>query len=329
VAPTPDVPTGEDHWVVEVPTYEHSGETVHPDFARAPGWWTSGREFLAITPYPNGNANMENPSLFVRDADARWKVPFGGPNPVVSPGPGYFSDPDIVFDPAARQLRMYYREVDAGSNIIRLVRSADGAHWTGSTEVLRVPDHLAVSPAVVRRESGDWLMWTVNSGAVGCSASATTLELRRSEDGVNWSPPIQSSLSAPKPGFMPWHIDVQWVPSRNEYVALFNAKTAGACGTTVAYLAHSPDGVSWSTDPDPVLVAGDIAELNDIVYRGSFLYEPGASTVTFWMSGARRDGFRWIWSTVAFRRGTDAVQSAALDRQARPIPPSAVLSDPP
>lgn len=41
-----------------------------------------------------------------------------------------------------------------------------------------------------------WLMWSVNPGAVGCGAS--TVELRRSTDGVTWRPPVSGGYS--------WHL---------------------------------------------------------------------------------------------------------------------------
>jgi hypothetical protein len=85
-------------------------------------------------------------------------------------------------------------------------------------------------------------MWSVNSN-VGCTAATTSVELRRSTNGLAWSPPQQVMLSLP--GMFVWHIDVQWIPSLGQYWALFNAKVAGNCSTPALYLATSADGVTW------------------------------------------------------------------------------------
>jgi hypothetical protein len=315
-----------------MPTYEHSGETVHPDFASVPAWWgDQASSYLAITPYPNGDATKENPSLFAGDA-GDWSVPPDAPNPVRFPMSGYLSDPDIVFDDDTRELLMYYRQV-TGSNRIYLIRTADARHWSDPQLVAEGPNHVIVSPAVVRRAAGDWLMWSVNSGAIGCDASSTQLELRRSMNGTVWSAPQVVNLPLPPSGLMPWHIDVQWIPSREEYWAIFNAKDAFNCGTTAVYLATSPDGVTWSTQPEPIAVAGDVDELKDIVYRTTFRVDPGGDEVSLWYSGARRDQGRYIWKTVFQRVAVGTLfHHPSLRSQIempRRIPPSAELPNPP
>src|SRR5690349_9142087 len=100
---------------IVMPTYDRSGETVHPDFASAPDWWSQAAPgYLAITPYPNGDATKENPSVFEGAFD-QWRVPGGAPNPVRFPNSGYFSDPDALFNPATRELWLYARRV-SGAN---------------------------------------------------------------------------------------------------------------------------------------------------------------------------------------------------------------------
>src|SRR5690242_4688013 len=95
----------------------------------------------------------------------------------------------------------------------------------------------------MRRAAGDWWMFAVNSGSAGCGAASTTVEVRRSADGLVWGPPKRVALE--QPDLWPWHIDVQWIPSRQAFWALYNAKTAGACTTPAVYLAESADGITW------------------------------------------------------------------------------------
>jgi hypothetical protein len=242
-------------------------------------------------------------------------VPAGLTNPVVKPNGGYLSDPDVIYDADHAELWMYYREVRDG-NIVKLVRSADGVRWSAPTTVVSGPSHVIVSPTVVRRSRVDWLMWAVDAN-VGCTASSTKVVLRRSTNGVDWS--AAQPVTLDQVGFSVWHIDVQWIPSRSEYWALYNVKTAGSCTTMALYLATSRDGVSWTTYPTPVLAAGAARVFDDVVYRSSFEYDPAPDAITFWYSGARYDN-GWIWSAAVQRRGRQGV----FDQIARPSAPMAM-----
>ena len=280
-------------------TYDGSGQVVHPDVALFTGTDGAPAARLAITPYPWGNANYENPSLFDGNARDAWTPPLGVTNPVFKPSGGYLSDPDILWLADRREFWMFYRHVNDNNEILAS-QSADGIRWNDPRMVLRVANHQAVSPTVVRRSPTEWLMWTVNSGPAGCGSASTTVELRRSSDGLAWSAP--STVSLTQGGVFPWHIEVQWVPSRSEYWALYNGKVGGSCTTDALYLATSPDGQTWTTFPSPVLRRGAIPELADIVYRSTFAYDADRDLVSLWYSGARFTGRGYEWHAAFERR---------------------------
>ena len=289
-------------------TYEGSGQVVHPDYAATPAGGF-GRQFhLAITPYPYGNPSLENPSLFEADRRDQWTVSDGVTNPIVRPGAGYLSDPDLVFVPELGELRLYYRQVTT-DNIVLLSRSRDGSRWSAPVEVARAASHEIVSPSVVRRAPDDWWMFAVNSGPAGCTASRTTVAVRRSTDGERWGPPQPVALE--QPDLWPWHIDVQWIPSRQVFWAVYNAKTGTTCTTPAVYLAESTDGLTWVPLARPVLVKGAIPAFEDVVYRTTFEYEPLSDAITFWFSGARFDGARFVWSAAVERRHRSEVFAPA------------------
>jgi hypothetical protein len=247
-----------------------------------------------------------------------WAAPSGALNPVASPGYGFTSDPDILYNPSTAELWLYYRQVDV-LNEIFLTRSSNGITWSAPERVAWALNHGIVSPTVVRRSDTEWLMWSVN-GQSGCDAPATWVELRRSTDGRNWSPPERVPLT--QPGFTPWHIDVEWIPSFNQYWAVYNVKTPeSSCTTPALYLATSADGVTWTTYPSPVLTRGDIPALGDIVYRSTFRYRPETDAVTFWFSGARYVDTRYVWASVVQRR-----QRADLLASIARIPTSAHIA---
>jgi hypothetical protein len=279
-------------------TPDGSGQTVHPDFVAMPAPWNAAPRYLVVTPYRNGSSVYEDPSLFTGDGAASWAPPEGVENPIAKPESGYLSDPDAVYLPDQNLLRIYYRQVSA-ANIIQMISTTDGVHFTYPQMVAAGANHTIVSPTVVRRSPTDWLMWAVNANS-GCTASSTTVELRRSTDGLTWSAPQTVSLT--QRGYSVWHIDVQWIPSRNEYWAVYNVKTGGSCTTPALYLATSPDGVTWKTYKSPVLARGAIHDFADVVYRSTFSYDPQDDVIDFWYSGARYEKPNYVWRTAYQRR---------------------------
>lgn len=297
-------------------TPEGSGQTVHPDFVAMPKTWQFSNQYLLVTPYPNGNNGFENPSIFAPKGPLEWVPPTGVTNPIALPKFGYLSDPDAVAVPETNELWVYYRQVQT-HNEIYLIRTSDGVTYSAPQLVASASNHDLVSPAVVRRAPDDWLMWSVRSGS-GCGASSTTVELRHSTNGIDWSRPDKVALDQGN-GISPWHIEVQWVAARNEYWAVFNGKTAGSCATPALYLATSPDGVKWTTYPSPILTRGVIPELADIVYRSTFNYDDDDDMIDFWYSGARYEFGQYNWRSVYQRRTRGEVFAMASKKPSGPL----------
>ena len=159
--------------VLALATYDGSGQAVHPDVAVTPAGWDGGgtAEHLFVTPYPGGDASKENPSLYTRTSSLEWLVPRGVMNPIARPDIGYLSDPDQLFNPETNELWLYYRGVST-ENEIFLIRGSGPARWSAPILVANAPNHGIVSPSLVRRGVGDWMMWSVNSGLAGCSSAS-------------------------------------------------------------------------------------------------------------------------------------------------------------
>ncbi|HEY7027871.1 MAG TPA: hypothetical protein VH438_09715 [Gemmatimonadales bacterium] len=327
--PPPSPPIFDVIALLNLSTYDHSGQVVHPDVALA-GAFGGFSFWLGITPYPNGNAGFENPSIFQSANGLGWSVPVGATNPIELPTSGYLSDPDIVFDPEAVQLWLYYRQVIGGRNVVHLRRSDDGIHWSSPSQVVSTPSHEIVSPTVVHgAPHAAWAMWSINSGPAGCTASRTVVERRTSVDGEHWSAPLVTDLA--QPGQLVWHIDVQWIPARHEYWALYNTYPAGGtCVTDALYLARSVDGMRWTTYPSPLLSRGATDEFRDIVYRSTFAVDPTADAVQFWFSGASYNGGGYTWrAATEFRRVTDVLTQVQQPRNVKEIVPRGIDLPPP
>lgn len=276
---------------LDLKTYDGSNETVHPDFVSTP----SGN-FLVVTPYPQGNRTFENPSFYTGAGSWRWRAPTGLRNPVVlPPASSYLSDPDAVYNSATDEIWLYYRQVDE-TNDIYLMRTTNGVKWSAPALVVSAPRDQVVSPTIVRRGPNDWLMWAVDAGSHGCTALDTRLVLRRSSDGVKWGPPSEATLSPGAP--MPWHLEVQWIPSRAEYWALYSAKPSGSCGTPAMMFARSSDGLSWRVNDAPIVVRGMNEAIADVVYRATFRYDPATDDFRLWISGAAGSNGAYSWHTV-------------------------------
>ncbi|MEO8620435.1 MAG: hypothetical protein ABI625_05170 [bacterium] len=270
-------------------TYDGSGEMVHPDALVFPHDWRGNRYWYVATPYPQGDPAFENPSGYLGNGADDWRPLPGVANPLARPAElAYLSDPDLSFDPVRDELRLYYRQTTLKSDEIYLKTSHTGSDWSVPTLVVEDARYGVISPAVVREQDGSWRMWAVNAVAGGCKvhASAVSLTQRRSRDGIKWGAPEAVNLTIPKR--VPWHWDVQYIKSRNEYWALVAAFPDGSdCSRSAVYFARSTNGTSWTVSPSPLLAAGVLEPLRDLVYRSSFRYFSSTDVVTVWFSGAR------------------------------------------
>lgn len=296
--------------LVELTTFDGSGQVVHPDVAEVSWLGAAPMRVLAVTPYPFGDAMQENPSVYFggqRNVD--WVVPDGAANPVALPVEGHLSDPDIVDDPQARELRLYYRGAGAG-NTLWLTTSRDGRRWSAGRVLLTTPSHEMVSPSIVRRSANRWEMWSVNAGSAGCSAYSTMVELRTSTDGTTWSAPQRVTMGAAN--HQVWHLDVQFVPALAQYVAVYSVKTHTDCTTAAMFVATSTDGVTWTARTQPLLVRGVIPAFSHIVYRSTFLFDAASNEFTFWHSGASYSDGQWTWRMATERRRREDVLSPRM-----------------
>ena len=321
---------------IEFETYDNSHQVVHPSAVAFSQPWHGQRFWLALTPYPNGDSHVENPSLYGSATGNSWSVPAGLVNPVAKTGRGYLSDPELAYDPGSDELRLYYREVvqvrhrhekpKHKADIVYLTRSGDGVHWSPATAITNDVGHFVVSPTVARRADRDWKMWAVDAGNAGCTSKNTRIILRRSVDGVIWSVPTPITFS--QPGYLPWHLDVQYVPELDAYWALVAAYPAGtACTASSLFLATSTDGQHWTTYASAVLARGTIPQFSTNVYRSTFAFEPNGNDVTIWLTGAttvKRGDHRkpsvLRWSAAVWHTRADALLEHVRAPRRAPAP---------
>jgi hypothetical protein len=265
---------------LDIPTYEGSGQAVHPDVIYFQDGWHGHKYWMAMTPYPFDTDTYENPSIVVSDDGLSWSVPDGLTNPIVPrPDCDHNSDPDIVYNPRTNELYVYYTEQlradrcpGRNTNSVRLVTSADGINWSAPQTVMSWnldTDPLYLSPAVVY-VGGVFHMWL--------ASSVSGVVHGTSDDGFRWSPLDVTPV--------PWHLDVAYVDG--EFVMLIvDSPVAGA--HLVA--ATSKDGVKWSAGSDPILSPGNGWD-DERIYRSTLLYDESIRLLRLWYS-AKSSAGQW------------------------------------
>ena len=263
------------------PTYDGSGQVVHPDVVYVPGGWNGYEYWMGMTPYPNGNDNYENPSILASNDNVTWVVPPGVTNPLAPEPPGHNDDVDMLL--VDGEMVMYYNETNNdGNTYMNRIASTDGVIWNSVQTVITLPNYV-MSPTVIH-DGSVYTMWYVRS-AGGCTSATQDFYLRTSVDGITWGPEQVATMD--HPGRVLWHLDVQM--NGGLFTMLFISYPDGSsCGNTDLYYAESVDGISWTANPDPVLVRSTSNWDNSNIYRASYILD--GTFLRVWYSAMSTSG---------------------------------------
>src|SRR5262249_43111187 len=98
------------------PTYDGSGQAVHPDVVSFPNAWHGYRCSSAVPQSRGGNDRSATPSILASTNGSTWAVPAGVANPLVPTPPcDHNNDTDMLYDAATDSLWMYYLETRRAS----------------------------------------------------------------------------------------------------------------------------------------------------------------------------------------------------------------------
>jgi hypothetical protein len=265
---------------LNIPTYDGSGQAVHPDiayFASASGW-NGYKYWMVMTPYPKGNSAFENPSIIAsNNGVSSWIVPSGLTNPIdPKPSAGSNSDVELVYNEELNRLEVYYVESGAGTSYLRRKTSINGKVWSSEQSVFNLPDYQIMSPAIIKSGSV-YDMWY--SDGASCS-SGISVKYRSSTDGMKWSTAQAVNIH---PSVNVWHVDVKYIPSKNEYWMIYAAYPKGStCGNTDLYFAKSKDKINWLASGNKIISRA--SWYNAQVYRSTFLFDEAAGALRIWLS---------------------------------------------
>lgn len=299
---------------ITVPTYDGSGQAVHPDVVAFDSDWHGARYWMTMTPYPGSRQALENPSILTSEDGIAVATPEGLSNPVVrAPRKGskdYNSDPELLYDPSADRLVLFYRYVEKKANTLHMSTSRDGITWTPMRSPFWEHSHQVVSPTVAPRPGSAARMWYVDAGKAGCNAKSTKVKMRISTDAgggfvdTRWLGPIPTDLKIP--GYVIWHIKARWIPSKNEYWMLISAfpEHGNGCQTDDLFFARNTDGQHWTVYTEPVMRHDERDWTAAAVYRSSFTYDAATDQLRLWISARDANG---VW-----RIGQGTARYAAL-----------------
>jgi len=255
---------------LRTPTYDGTGQCVHPDVLAVDGRFYGSRYVMAIEPYAFGNDRLENPSLLTSDDGRAWVEAPGVPAPLVPapPAGAWNSDADLASDDA--RLLLYYRcNSGRGETRLYVKESADGTRWSEAEGLFTVEVSGEFASPAVTVAGGRFRMFYVDS--LRCQIRAL-----ESRDGRCWQA-AASILDFPKA----WHLDavlrdgVHYLLVNDRH-SLFLLRGAPSGGWSV----YDPDRERWvpfgpTRKPVPLLAPSRDGWDGDFLYRGSLLMEDG------------------------------------------------------
>ena len=285
--------------VMTVPTYDGSGQAVHPDVVAFDSDWNGAKYWLTMTPYPKSDQKLENPSILMSENGINVAVPKGLQNPIVAPPKNsrdYNSDPELLYESQTDRLVLFHRFVQKKTNTIKLSVSRDGLTWTPMQAPFSERSHNAVSPTIAPRVGQPSRMWYVVAGKAGCATRSTHVVMRTATDptgrivDTRWNNPVATDLDIP--GYVIWHIKTRWISAKQEYWMLISAfpKNGNGCHTDDLFFARSTDGLRWLAYSEPVMRHEERDWTASAVYRSSFLYNAKTDELSLWISARGSDG---------------------------------------
>lgn len=260
-----------------IPTYDGSGEAVHPSVydAGSGSTWNGKRYWMAMTPYPGGNDNYENPSILCSDDGLTWEVPVGLTNPL-APDPGgtsHHSDTELLMD--GNTLYCVYRFNTTGvEERLYETHSTDGVTWSEAVQILQSDtQHSLLSPSIIK-DGSVYKMWVMDA-----ITAPYTIKLYTAPSIAGpWSGPISCSVYRDGTPYTParqlWHLDVVKV-NDNYYAIICDYNQTNSS----AYFATSGNGIQWQLDRDVTHVGG---LWDKAIYRGTLVWN--GTDFDYWYS---------------------------------------------
>lgn len=205
---------------LSIPVYNsESMQATHPSVLFFSNKWNGYHYWMAMTPYEQGNENLENPSILASDDGVYWVVPSGLTNPIIKTNnvsDYHYSDVHLVY--VNNKLECWFRKVTRGSlptnEIIMRKTSENGILWTDEEVLyetnLSDRNDYTLSPCVIYEEN-KYKIWVMNR-------KYKQLDYFESQNGYNWEK-VRSIVVPHKNGTPIWHFDIKHTKNGYELYA--------------------------------------------------------------------------------------------------------------
>ena len=279
------------------------GQVVHPSVVFVPGGWNGYKYWMAITAYPGGNDDHEDPNILASHDGITWVVPEGLTNPIADADgtPEYHSDTDLKMGPN-NTMYLFFRwyEGVTGSGTeehLKFSKSIDGINWTEpqSFYVSNEATRRLLSPSLIF-EDNRWTMYAVDM--VPSPNPVVRLKSENADLLSTWSEPEVCTWGTLISGREPWHIYVTKTGGR--YYALLNDRMldGGTGGAGDVYFLSSSNGLNFTSSGVgiiPKAVTGKHAQL----YQSTMTPAVEGGNVGFrvWYTGWHSDNTWWLYRT--------------------------------
>lgn len=231
------------------PTYDLSGEAVHPKVLYVKDGWRGYKYWMGITPYPQGDDDFENPQLLVSNDGKRFKMLSVSFRPIIRPldalTGGHYSD--ICLCIVNDTLEMYFRYNPArpngagpnnSVNIVYRMTSSDGKNWSDKKRVLDGnsfrENYGYVSPAVIY-VNGIYKLWF--------SEYDGRLFYTETKDWKTYKEPVNCVIKGQDKNLRTWHQDIIYTDAGYEMVT--NAYWHPDFYPHNLYYSCSKDGINF------------------------------------------------------------------------------------
>lgn len=281
---------------LEIPTYDGSGEAVHPDILML----NKNDYRLTFTPYPKSNDIFENPSILESGDGIHFqKIQNAKPNPIIyHPTPtdydhAHNNDPDYYFENNKEYIifqQTLYQLNSPNSRILDLdmmLLVSDDKWSSFKTSVIlkernkENPYSITASPCLIKKDSIYYLFY-VNVTFDGRNAVNSRIQYLKSNNIFNWefkgNPPEGNNISTKNIDLKnsslicPWHIDIILNTYDKNYY-MFIAGNVSKLSTTEnsLYIAKSHDLTNWALFSEPIISIEEIHKAKQI-YRSTGIF---------------------------------------------------------
>ena len=245
----PELPLGK-FFRLDIPTYDGSGQAVHPSLLVQGDRTTGGnpvagspRFVLSFTPYTDTDDRVENPSIVVSDDGLNFREEKPGLNPLVpAPVKDHNDDPDL-FCSNGKYGMFYLETMRPEKQSLILLESTDRIHWEKRViheeRLDQGSDCFMLSPKYIEKDGLSWLFY-VNRDASG----GYRIEYVTGKDVYSLDFAHRKSVTVSGLDELPWHLEI--LPDgQSYYMLLTTAKDAEKDSRYTLRIARSQDLVNW------------------------------------------------------------------------------------